>query len=262
MLPHYNSLMKEFRFYLIILSVLTVQACKKQDAGEVTCQQIQNATITYKSPVTIGDEIKFEAPDIDGYRVYNWNGPNSYSNQSPQNYIQYAELKNEGWYYLNIFSSDGNCQKIDSFYLDVKLEQGTPTCTQTTNTTNYSNLGQDAYTSVTKYIEPNFSQKALLCYGAGTNMTVYFHTHWRTAEPEDGIYYTQNIPVFDQADNNYNKVFITTTKQSIYWSSNSDQKVYISHVGSKLQIRFCNLSMSGNNGSNYTTIATGNLQEK
>jgi len=229
---------------------------------ELTCINIENATLFNNSPVTIGQTIKFGTQEVGGYRIYSWHGPDNYLNQYPDDSITYAELKHEGWYYLTLFSVDGKCQKIDSFYMDVKLEQGTAPCTVNNNSATYSNLSNDIFTSVVKGIDPNFSQKYLSCSGPSSgNLKIYFHTNWRTKEPEDGIYYTQNVPVFGQTDYNYNKVFITTTKSSIYWSSHENQMVYVSHVGLKLQVRFCNLSMGGNNGTSYTTVASGNITE-
>jgi len=254
--------MNKIQLFLLFLVFALISGCKKQDPVQSTCDNIQKATIAYNSPVTIGDTVHFETQEVGGYRIYSWIGPHNFTSQEPVNTIFGADLENEGWYYLDLFSANGSCQKIDSFYLDVKLKQGTPSCTVAANTTSYNNLAGDSYTSATKGIDPNFSQKSLLCFGSNSSMTVYFHTHWRTKEPEDGIYYTINTPLFDQTDDNYNKVFITTTKQSIYWASYEGQVVYISHAGSKLQVRFCQLSLAGNNGNSFTTIASGNLLEK
>jgi hypothetical protein len=252
-----------FLIFSILIS-LSFYSCKKTPSeDELTCININNATLFSNSPVTIGQPISFGTQEVGGYRLYSWRGPNNYSDQYPTDGFSYAELKHEGWYYLSLISIAGDCQKIDSFYMDVKLQQGTPLCTVTNNTTTYNNLFNDSYTSVTKGIDPNFSQKYLDCSGGlYSNMKIYFHTSWRTKEPEDGIYNTINTPVFGQIDYNYNKVFITTTKNSIYWSSHDNQQVYVSHIGSKLQVRFCNLSMGGYNGTSYTTIASGNIIEQ
>ncbi len=229
----------------------------------MTCINIGNATLFHNSPVVIGQTIKFGTQEVGGYRIYSWRGPNNYTNQYPDDSIIYAELKHEGWYYLSLFSANGDCQKIDSFYMDVKLQQGTAPCTVTANTTTFNNLPDNSYTSIVKGIDPSLSQKWLTCNGpSSANLQIYFHTGWRTKEPEDGIYVTQNTPVFDQTDYNYNKVFISTTKSSLYWSSHANQTIYVSHVGTKLQVRFCNLSMSGYNGTSFTTIASGNIIEQ
>jgi hypothetical protein len=244
----------------VFFCLVLFASCKKESQNN--CNNIGNLTLESNSPVTIGEVLKFGTQEVGGYRVYKWTGPNYYDSQYPDDQIMYAELKHEGWYYMSVYSLDGDCNKIDSIYLDVKLQQGSPACSVTANSTNFNNLGNDNYTSVNKHIESNFSQKCL--EGSGgfySNIKIYFHTHWRTAEPEDGIYTTINTPLFDPVDNIYNKVFITTTKSSIYWASHPDQQVYISHVGNKLQVRFCDLSMGGSNGTSYTTIASGNIIE-
>ena len=245
------------------MSILFLYSCKKQSNQENAdnCPNIMNATLYSNSPVTIGGSISFGTQEVGGYRIYSWTGPNNFTSQYPDNSITAGELKNEGWYYLDLYSLTGSCQRFDSLYIDVKLPQGTPSCSITTNSTTFNNLSTDTYTSVIKHIESNYSQKALEATGAG-NMTIYFHTHWRTAEPEDGLYTTIDTPLFDPVDANYNKVFITTTKSSLYWSSAANQTVYISHVGSKLQVRFCSLNMSAYNGTSYFTIASGNIVEK
>lgn len=250
---------------LLMLSIVVIaSSCKKVvTEDEQTCININNATLIHNSPITIGQPINFHTQEVGGYRIYSWRGPDNFESQYPGNEIMYGELKHEGWYYLSLFSANGDCQKIDSFFMDVKLQQGTPPCTVSANTTTYNNLPNDSYTAVTKGIDPSFSQKYINCSGGGfANMKIYFHTNWRTKEPEDGMYTTINTPVFGQTDYNYNKVFITTTKSSIYWSSHENQTVYVSHVGNKLQVRFCNLGMSGYNGTSYTTIASGNIIEQ
>lgn len=246
---------------LIILSSILLFSCTKteEDLDAETCSNMQHLTITSNSPVSIGQEIKFSVPEVGGYRIYSWHGPNNFQDQYPAHTISYAELKHEGWYYVAV-SNNSCATKIDSVYIDVKLLQGTPGCTVAANHTTYSNLFDDTYTYVNKGIESNYGLKSLKANGVG-NMVIYFHWFWRTAEPEDGIYTTINTPLFDQIDANYNKVFITTTNSSIYWASHENQNVYVSHAGGKLQVRFCNLNMSGSNGTSYTTVASGNLLE-
>jgi len=246
-----------------IATALFFIACTKQesqeDLDEATCTNIRNLTITSNSPVTVGQQIKFSAPEVGGYRTYLWNGPNHFQEQYPDHVIDYAELKHEGWYYLAV--ANNTCEtKIDSVYIDVKLQQGTPSCNIAANSTSYSNLSNDAYSNASKRIESTYSLLSLEGWGNG-NITVYFHPQWRTKEPEDGIYSTTNVPLFDQADDNYNKVFISTVKSNIYWGCYENQQVYVSHIAGKLQVRFCNLDMGGNNGTSFTTKASGNIIE-
>jgi len=243
---------------------MVMVSCKKRatddDLDAQTCANMQSLKITATTSVKIGDPIQINVPEVGGYRIYSWHGPNYFTSQYPENQVTTAaELKHEGWYYVTVSNPACNV-KIDSVYIDVKLLQGTPSCTVATNKTTYSNLFDDSYSSVKKTIDGSTSLLVLDAY-LPDNMKVYFHPFWRTKEPEDGIYTTVNTPTFDQVDNNYNKVFVTTTKSSIYWSSQPDQTVYISHVSGKLQVRFCSLQMSGYNGTSYTTSASGNLVE-
>ena len=250
-------------FSFLIAAMLLLLSCKKQtqeDLDAVTCENIRKITITSNSPVTIGETIKFSVPEVGGYRIYRWIGPNNFHEQYPDHEISYAELKHEGWYYVNV--SNSSCEtKVDSVYIDVKLEQGTAPCNTAANTGSYNNLADDTYSYLNKGIESTYSLFSLSGWGNG-NIAVYFHPEWRTKEPEDGIYTTTNVPLFDQVDYNYNKVFITTTKSSIYWSSHEGQQVYVSHIAGKLKVTFCSLKMGGYNGNSYTTVASGNITEK
>jgi hypothetical protein len=257
----YNTM--KTRLAVTSFIILFFANCSKKNSKEDgNCENIKNAKITSNSPVTIGQTIKFGTQEVGGFRIYEWTGPDNYRDQYPSDSLTDAQLKNEGWYHLHLYSLDGGCEKFDSVYIDVKLQQGSPSCTVTNNSTNYNNMGTETYTSVSKTIAGSASYKVLKGNGpSGSNITIYFHTRWRNTEPEDGIYKTINVPSFDPIDNNYNKVFVTTTKSSIYWASHEGQTVYVSHANGKLQVRFCSLAMGGNNGTSFTTLASGNIIE-
>lgn len=247
--------------FLVIILLNTGCIKSKEDTQQITCQKIKSATITATTPVKIGDEIKIEVPDLGDNIFYRWIGPNNYHDEVSRYVdISYAELENQGWYYVAI-SENGCDTKVDSVYIDVQLEQGTAPCSPTANSVGYSNLADDNFSYVSKGVETTYGLLALQASGGG-NLTVYFHPEWRSMEPEDGIYNTTNTPLFDQVDANFNKVFVTTTKQSIYWSSHEGQQVYVSHVNGKLQVKFCSLNMGGYNGYSFTTSASGNVIEK
>jgi hypothetical protein len=224
--------------------------------GKSNCKNIAKATVTSNSPVTIGETITFSTQEVGGYRTYEWRGPDHYDWSYPANSITYAELKNEGWYYLEIYSMNGDyCRKSDSVYIDVKLKQGTPPCTLANNTSTFNNMASDTYTAVVKMNDAGLSLKKLTTvWPSQKNIGIYFHPHWNWIEPEDGIYTTSDIPVWGQTDFNYNQLYIETVKNSTLWTSRLDQEVYVSHVNGKLQVRFCNLNMGG-------TIASGNVLE-
>ncbi len=248
------------RLILFFTFLIFIQGCEKTSTSN--CSNVRTFQVYSNSPVLVGQTIEFGFPEVGGYRTYRWIGPNFYDDQYPSDSIVNAEFKNEGWYYLNLNSLDGDCQRIDSVYIDILFEQGSPSCSTTNNTVSYNNMSTDIYTNVQKLVEPIFSQKALKSSSIGTDLSIIFHTNWRNKEPEDGIYYTTNSPVFDQTDFNYNKLFVTVTKSSIYWSSVADQRVFVSHIGGRLQVRYCDLIMGGNNGQSYTTRASGNIIEQ
>ena len=226
-----------------------------------SCAALNTMPITANGPVTIGNTLKFSVPDRPGY-TYTWFGPWYYSGYNPSDSIWDASLKNEGWYYVRIDKDGCTAPKYDSVYIDVKLKQGNPPCTATLNTATYSLLFDDTFTSIDKSWDPGYGVLTLNASGNGVDLDIIFHPHWNTIEPEDGIYYTTNVPTFDQVDPEYNKVFASTVKQSIYWSTHADQPVYVSHVNGKLQVRYCNINMSGYNGTSYFTTATANVLEQ
>jgi len=248
----------------LFAAICCLSNCKKlqtQDQKDaIACQNMSHIKIKANSPVSIGETIDFNVFEAGDNVFYNWIGPDNLHEQFHSFSIGNASLKNEGWYYLS--ASNNACDtKFDSVYIDVQLQQGTPSCSVASNTTNYSLLASDSYSYVRKEIESTYSLMSLSGSGNG-NLTVYFHPYWRTKEPEDGIYTTTNVPLFDQVDNDYNKLFISTVNSSIFWSCYENQQVYVSHVGGKLQVRFCNLNMGGYNGNSYSTTASGNIIEK
>lgn len=256
--PLIITTMKRMILFALPLSILLSSCIKPKDSDpETNCGKIQQATMFSNSPVTMGQTLKFGTQEVGGYRIYDWSGPNFFDGQSPADSFMDAQLTLEGWYYLHLYSLEDNCEKFDSIYIDIRLQQGTPPCTVANNTTDYNNQFDDTYTSVTKTIDAGTSLKKLYATGPnGVNLTIFFHPQWNNTEPEDGIYTTVNTLSFS---GNYNKVFVTTTKSSIYWSSREGYNVYVSHVNGKLQVRFCNLSMGGSNGTSFTTIASGNV---
>ena len=241
----------------LLFLVLFIAGCKKPGNN---CERIKNIYITSNSPVRIGDSIKIYTQEVGGFRVYKWSGPDNFMSQYPRNTIYDAQLTNKGWYYLSL--SNNECEtKGDSVYIDVKLQQGTPACTVTDNTCAFNNRGTDSYPNTYRFIDPAY--EVLNLQGSGTStLEIYFHDYWKTREPEDGIYKTKDVPVFE-ADRNYNEVFISTIKQSVYFSTYPDQTVYVSHVNGKLKVSFCDLKFGGYDGSaSFKTTASGSLIEK
>jgi|SRR6187455_2664377 len=255
-----------FLRYLILFITVPVifNSCTKkpgeEEEIELQCNAIKAVVLTTNGPVMIGDELHVDATEVGGYRIYHWSGPNLFQSQDPKNSMT-ANMAMEGWYYLALSNPD--CEtKNDSIYVDVKLKPGTAPCTVTNNTAIYSNLGNDNFTSVTKSTDASTSLLKLRGSGSGAELQVFFHPHWRTNEPEDGMYKTTNNPLLSTNDGNFNKVFISTVKSSIYWSCHDFQDVYVSHVNGKLRVQFCSLTLSGTNGANsFTTLVSTQMTQ-
>lgn len=244
---------------LLGLSALIVfSSCTKRIGGNGNpCNAIKEVRLSSNSPITVGEQLKLNASEVEDC-YYAWSGPGFFQSYSSDNTISDVKLNQEGWYHLTISNPD--CEpKHDSIYVDVKLKQGTPTCTIPNNQVLYSNLSDDTFTSVRRGIEGTLGLFMLEGSGPGSNIEILFHPYWRDHEPENGLYKTTNIPTISSGD--YNQVYISTVKSSIYWSSYDFKDVYISHVGNKLQVKFCDLSMGGYNGTSYTTVASGTLTE-
>ncbi len=252
--------MKKFsRHFIPFLIVCTLfLGCEKGNNGLSLCAQIDAIRIVPISPVTIGDSVTIKVNNPVANTYVNWVGPNNFSQTSSTIYFSYATLANRGWYYLRV-SNSACATKVDSAFLDVKLQQGTPACTITNSTCVYNNLGTDVFGRVTRKFDPTYNFLSLEG-DVGPNIKVFFHERYKTIEPEDGIYKTVNIPSFDISDREYNKIFVSTIKQSIYFSSSAGQTAYVSHVNGKLRVQFCDLQMSGTNGSTvFRTLASAHL---
>lgn len=93
-------------------------------------------------------------------------------------------------------------------------------------------------------------------YGYPT-FDVYFESYWNNTEPEDGAYTISTDIAFPE--NDPYTVFIACNYEDIYFESQPGT-VYVTHVNGKLQVTFCNLTLTGNFGNdNYSTTAEGNI---
>ena len=221
--------------------------------------------ITGTTVVQIGEPITVSVPEIEGYRIFSWIGPNNFTSQYPSNDITtYAELKYEGWYYVHVSNPDCPPGPSDSIYIDVKLKQGSPGCTTISNNITYSDISipDEVYSNVYKGINSSYGVFGLSAGNMYSDIDILFHPYWNNHEPEDGIYDTNDSFSYDPTDANYNKLFVSTVNQSILWTCSPNQQVYVSHENGKLKVRFCDLVMSGSNGTSYTTHATGDLTEQ
>lgn len=247
------------KIFLAIVIIASLNSCIKTSDDEPVCIGIKNikAVVTPTS-VNSGGSITLSTTNNDLNAYYEWRSANlNAPSFGAKLEISNAKISDRGWYYLRVYTSSCSEDKKDSVYVTVKLPQGSPTCTVTSNTVNYNNMSTDVYSSISKSNNASLSLLSLSGNSSGSSLIVNFHPFWTaTNEPEDGIYYTNNIPSFS---GDFNQVYITLSKNSIPWVCNASQPVYVSHVNGKLQVKYCNLPMGGYNGTSFSTLASGTI---
>ena len=67
---------------LIVLFLSCNREAKQQ------CKSIMNVEISAPISVTVGDLMTISAPEVGGFRIYNWDGPNFFDSQDPENIIE------------------------------------------------------------------------------------------------------------------------------------------------------------------------------
>lgn len=231
---------------------------KKIDPGP--CEDVAELHTSAFTPVEKGQAINIAIPPLDDVN-YLWRGPGNFESYSPNTTVtDYADYSHRGWYYVTI--SHNECDtRYDSVYVDVKFPQGTSECTLTNNTADFSGavlLGDQSYSYVS--FGPGLSGYEITGNSSNGDMRITASPYWRTHDFEDGIYYTTNDPLPDEAD--IDRIYITNVNQNIFWTAEADKAVYISHVGGKPRISFCNISFSGSFGGRlYTTLVSAQLTE-
>src|SRR4026207_1148015 len=98
------------RYLPLFLTTLTIlSSCTKpsgdDDIKEDQCAAIKSVKLTTNGPVMIGEELKVNATEVGGYRIYHWTGPNFFQSQDPANSM-IATMAMEGWYYLALSNPD------------------------------------------------------------------------------------------------------------------------------------------------------------
>jgi hypothetical protein len=247
------------KLILLLLFILFIfNSCEKNTDN---CPQVNAARAYSNSPIIVGQTLKIWTGEIDG-TTYQWSGPYNFTSQYAADSITNAQLNNSGWYYLYVNSLDeNNCTKYDSVYVDVMLQQDTAPCMVSTNTLVFNNLPDMGFSTVYKGIESTYSLKSLFTSSPSGDLDIYFAPHWRNVEPQNGVYTSYNSPAFDPVDPIINKITVTAVNNGIFWSSLPNQSIYVSHINGKLKVSFCNLQMTGSNGTSFTTFADGNIIE-
>jgi len=251
--------MKNVSFLMIVCLVSLLYSCKKDEASN--CAAIQQVKIVVdKDSFLVGDQIKLKINQQPTTAYYNWvhgNNINSISNTESVT-IDYADKKDEGWYYLNV--SNPNCASHDdSVYISVRNKPATAPCTSTNNTVTFSSIPDISPATVTWAYDNSWNRRTITAKGGYgyPSFNIYFNTFWDTKEPEDGEYTitgmgeTDEYPVYT--------VYLSSIYSSVFFDAGSG-KVYVSHVNGKLRVTFCSIPMSGSlGGPSFTTTATGML---
>jgi hypothetical protein len=231
---------------LLLLSAITLfSSCEKSK----NCASSMTLTTTTQTP-TVGDNIVIRAISEGNDEVFQWNGPyTNLTNQSSTLTIDNIKLSHSGIYYCNKGNSDCNTSLSDSIVIDVQLKQETPPCALTNNYMSASNTPNATFSSVTQGFHSTWNGVYLEGYAGFGNPTllVVFNSYNGHDEPRDGVHYTTNVNSFNVLDEP-NLVSVSFISSSTYYHSHANQKVYVSHVGGKLRISFCNLNFSGAGG--------------
>lgn len=252
-------------FLMVSLLASAFMACtsdSNSDSSAETCNDLAGLSIQPYIPVTKGEEIHLTADYLDGAYYY-WTGPNNFESYNEHATVTSDAYYNDrGWYYVTI-SRDGCEDRVDSVYVDVKFPQGTPPCTLVNNKATFSGsviLANQTFGFMTWGEAPVGDNYQVVANGTNGDMTMYMSPYWLTHDFEDGIYYTTTDPFPDY--NEYDKIFISDVNGSIYWACEANKPVYVSHVGGKVRISFCNISFSGSmGGPTYTTIISAQLTQ-
>jgi hypothetical protein len=264
--------MKTWSLLLLAALLTFCVSCTKtieiEDEGTTprsVCDSIHANAITGNHAVMIGQSLELSVRQqlFDNDFVYiNWWGPNNYSEHDHSTiFLNNVKLNTRGWYYVRLSAMNSNCEKIDSVFVNVTMPQGTAPCSLATNSISYSNMGTSPISSVQKTVSQGV--KMLVAHSSSGDVSLQFHPYWQNAEPIDGVYDITTNAIRSQTDNGAHEIYMSAVASSIFFQGNTaGQKVYISHVNGKLQAKFCNISMSGNNGMSWTTQISGNLIEQ
>jgi hypothetical protein len=249
-------------FPTILLGSLLV-SCAKDNANSNSnnnnnnsansCDKLAQLHAHSFTAVTKGDGIQISVDHLADVS-YHWTGPNNFqSDDQNPNISDYSDYSDRGWYYVSM-SLDGCSTSIDSVYVNVKFPQGVPGCSLTNNNATFSSLGVQSFSFVTYGPGPSGDYE-IVGNSSNGDLNINMSPYWSTHPLEDGIYYTTSDPL--PQDSDIDRIFIADVNTNIYWIAESDKPVYISHVGGKARLSFCNISFSGTLGGPeyYTTVS-------
>jgi len=267
--------MRNLSAVILLTTTIFIVSCKKggdkPPDNNNECVSISNIKAT-PSATTIekGQHISFQSPIVQGVS-YRWQTPGGIVLGTYNGELHNVDFNNEGWFYLE---ATNNCNEVkkDSFYLDVTMLQGTPSCSPANNAISFSAPIHPASSfTIVRHGETGIPNDAyrLEASGGGNELTIGFHPSYKNnMQPENGVYstgtwYGSGNMSFSSID--YDKVYIvniTYSPTTIYYKSNPDQKVYITRVNGKMKATICNMAFTGSsNGTPYSTDMTFSVVE-
>ena len=249
-------------FFSALLGALLF-SCAKQNVNNNnsnnanSCDKLAKLHTHPFTAVTKGDGIQISVDSLADVN-YHWTGPGNFqSDDQNPNISDYSDYSDRGWYYVSM-SLDGCSTFLDSVYVNVKFPQGVPSCSLTDNKGTFSSLGDQSYSFVT--YGPGPSGYEIVGNSSNGDLRITLSPYWTTHALEDGIYYSTNDPLVDYSE--IDRIFIADVNQSIYWVGEGDKPVYISHVGGKARLSFCNISFSGDwGGTQYFTTISAQISQ-
>ncbi len=264
--------MKKMNFGFACLMLLALISCSKNDTPIKNCTTVSSIAVT-KPAATIGagETISLQASSRADVS-YLWTIPGRNTKSTATAEIENIDFTNEGWWY---FSATNTCNeaKKDSFYLDVKVPQGTPPFAPTADYINLTAVNHQSGPVTTIAFRASSIPGDPYNFGASggyNDLQVLFHpSYYDYNLPEDGVYTTipfsaTNAPKHGEKD--FDKVFITMFSYSpttILYRSVPGQKVYVSRVNGKFRISICDMALVGTSqGTAYSTNMTASATEK
>ncbi len=243
--------------FLCLILLVTFSACKKKSSD--ACRSSIELSADNATP-DVGDDATITVTRQNENDIYHWDGPDLHElNQNENLLLTDLKVSQRGWYYCTAENPDCNTALTDSFYLDVRLVQEEAACTPATNTVTGNAIPDVVFNQMIKGLDPTYNGLALQGYaGVGyPEVEVMFNSYNGNAEPEDGVYTTVGVQVFDPFDEP-NAISVSFIYASTYFHSVENQQVYVKHVNGKLQAVFCDMLFSSDVPG---ARCTGNLRE-
>jgi len=228
---------------ICLLFIVAFIGCEKKEDCNVTA----SLESTSLKP-TIGDDVSITLEGVGNNGGFRWSTPKinrpSVSNVHTINDIK---LSDRGWYYCVADYSACDGTFADSIFIDVQLVQEAPPCTLSKNILSGTGIPQTTVTNTFKQLRhATYGGLTIDATGAFGQppYTIAFNPHLNGQLPPEGTYTTTAVAAFNELDE-LNIISVSFVNSSTYYHAHVGQKVYVKHVGGKLQISFCSLNFGG-----------------